>query len=429
MKLRAGTPNRAATLADIFAEVDELHLLEGVEARKAKPCTASEPVISNFLELVDFVAVHGHEPRADVPEEKLLAVRLNAYRTRPELRARVREYDSVGLLEGGEAGATAGAQPVEQGESQEAQAKPSPTSLEEIFQDDDLDLLDSVDTSIFQLSHVRAHKVKDTPDEIASRKPCEDFYRYEKLFHDLQKVLKTQAVMQLRFSSEETVVVGNVFILRGMLCYIDSILKEDTSQAERDNPRLRVIFENGTETDLLKRSFIRALYKDPHGKFVDFGLNLFSKTSASITGKAQPTGYIYILTSETDAPALAKWKNAGLLVKIGYSAQDVHERIKNAANDPTYLEAPVKLRASIACYNLNPQKFENLVHAFLHKQRLNLKLIDQNGKPYHPEEWFTVDWQTALEVCQHIVDGSITQYRMDNTTGKMVRKTREDQAP
>lgn len=422
MKLRAGTPNRAATLGDILAEVDELHLLEGVEAKKAKPCTASEPVISNFLELVDFVAEHGHEPRAAVPEEKLLAVRLNAYRTRPELRAKVLEYDTVGLLGECEPGATATAQAEEQAKSQEAHAKPSPTSLEEIFQDDDLDLLGSVDTSIFQLAHVPAHKVKETPDEIASRKPCEDFFRYEKLFHDLQKVLKTQAVMQLRFSSEETVAVGNVFILRGMLCYIDSILKENTSQTERDNPRLRVIFENGTETDLLKRSFIRALYKDPHGKFVDFGLNLFSETSASITGKDQPTGYIYILTSETDATALAQWKNAGLLVKIGYSAQDVRERIKNAANDPTYLEAPVKLRASISCYNLNPQKFEKLVHAFLHHQRLNMKLIDQKGKPYHPEEWFTVDWQTALEVCQHIINGTITQYRMDNTTGKMVSK-------
>lgn len=345
---------------------------------------------------------------------------MNAYRTRPELRARVREYDPVGLLARGEAETTVEEQLVEQAESPEAQAKPSPTSLDEIFEDDDLELLGNVDTSIFQLAHVPAHKVKETPDEIASRKPCEDFYRYEKLFHDLQKVLKTQAVMQPRFSSEETVVVGNLFSLRGMLCYIDSILKEDTSHAERDNPHLRVIFENGTETDLLTRSFIRALYKDPHGKYVDFGLNLFSKTSATITGKDQPTGYIYILTSETDAPALAKWKNAGLLVKIGYSVQDVRERTKNAANDPTYLEAPVKLRASIACYNLNPQKFEKLVHAFLHKQRLNLKLIDQKGKPYHPEEWFTVDWQTALEVCQHIVDGKITKYRIDDTTSKFI---------
>lgn len=69
MKLRSGAQNRAATLGDILAEADELHLLDGVEAKPAKPRTASEPEISNFLELVDFVAAHGHEPRATVPEE------------------------------------------------------------------------------------------------------------------------------------------------------------------------------------------------------------------------------------------------------------------------------------------------------------------------------------------------------------------------
>ena len=135
-----------------------------------------------------------------------------------------------------------------------------------------------------------------------------------------------------------------------------------------------------------------------------------------------PTGYIYILNSESSAPELSSLKQAGLLVKIGYSTQDVHERIKNAENEPTYLEAPVKLMASIACYNLNPQKFEHLIHAFLHKHRITMTLIGKNGNLYHPQEWFSVDWQTALEICQRIIDGSIVNYRMDDTTGKVVAK-------
>ncbi len=417
MKPRAASKTRAASLTAILAEDDELHLLDGVEARKTKPRVSSDPVVGKFLELLDFVAAHGHEPGNGTPDERLLAARLQTYRDRDDLRARVREYDTAGLLK------NTGSETRPPDDAKATPPAPvSPTSLDDIFQDDDLGLLDDMDTSVFQISHIPVRKERETPDEIASRKPCDDFFRYEKLFQDIQTALKTQAVMQSRFSREETVVAGNVFILRGMLCYIDSILREDTSQAERDNPRLRVIFENGTETDLLKRSLIRALYKDPHGKFVDFGLNLFSDTSVSITSKDRPTGYIYILTSETDSPELVAWKNAGLLVKIGYSTQDVRERIKNAINDPTYLEAPVNLRASIACYNLNPQKFEHLIHAFLHHQRLNMKLIDRNGVLYRPSEWFTVDWQTALDVCQHIVDGTITQYRMDNTTGKMVSK-------
>ena len=109
-------------------------------------------------------------------------------------------------------------------------------------------------------------------------------------------------------------------------------------------------------------------------------------------------------------------------MKIGYSTQTVQERIKYAEKSSTYLEAPVKVLAEIACYNLNSQKFEHLVHAFLHCQKLNMTFIDSKGKAYHPDEWFTVDCQTAVEVCQRIIDGTITRYRMDNTTGKMVKK-------
>ena len=421
MKLRTSTEKRVQSLDDILVADDELGLLADVAPQKSKKTSSNDPAVINFLELIDFVEAHGYEPSVEKAAEKMLAVRLKAYRTRSDLRAKVLKYDTVGLLaQTQEAGDIAPAASV-------VKVPPLPTqkkvvSLDDIFADDDLELLDDVDSSIFTINHIPVQKEKDIPDEIASRKPCEDFFRYEKLFHDIQQILKTDAVMQARFFREETVIIGSVFILRGMLCYIDSILKEDTSIAERDNPRLRVIFENGTETDLLKRSLIRALYKDPHGKYVDFGLNLFSNASVNITSRDRPTGYIYILSSETDSPALVKLKNAGLLVKIGYSTQEVHERIKNAVNEPTYLEAPVKVKASIACYNLNPQKFERLVHAFLYHQRLTMKLIGKNGKAYRPEEWFTVDWQTALEVCQHIVDGTITQYRMVNTSGKIVQK-------
>ena len=63
----------------------------------------------------------------------------------------------------------------------------------------------------------------------------------------------------------------------------------------------------------------------------------------------------------------------------GYSTQDIQERIKNAENERTYLEAPVRALASIACYNLDPQKFENLIHAFLYQQRVNITLTSKDG--------------------------------------------------
>ena len=132
-------------------------------------------------------------------------------------------------------------------------------------------------------------------------------------------------------------------------------------------------------------------------------------------------GCIYVLASETKAPELAELKRQGRLVKIGYSSQSVEERVKNAETDPTYLEAPVRILASIDCFNLNPQKVEHLIHAFLSRQRISMTLISSKGVPYRPMEWFSVDRDTAIAVAQHIVAGDIMQYRMDNTTGRLRR--------
>ena len=52
------------------------------------------------------------------------------------------------------------------------------------------------------------------------------------------------------------------------------------------------------------------------------------------------------------------------LFKIGYSKTDVEERIKNAEKEPTYLMAPVIIKGVWKCYNMNPQKFEHLLHTF-----------------------------------------------------------------
>ena len=41
------------------------------------------------------------------------------------------------------------------------------------------------------------------------------------------------------------------------------------------------------------------------------------------------------------------------------------------------------------------------------------------GKAYVPREWYNVDLETALEVARHIADGTIMEYRMDNTTNKI----------
>ncbi|MBO4793673.1 MAG: GIY-YIG nuclease family protein [Deltaproteobacteria bacterium] len=403
------------TLDDILNGDDEFGLLKDVAPAKPKAKPFSDPVIQNFLEIIAFVEANGREPSAENPSEKLLARRLYSYRINSQFAARVRQYDTYNLL------AEAPEQPVQEEPAKEREV----TSLEDIFANDKLGLLDDIDPSILQLKHVKAPQdtERDAPDEIAQRKPCADFYNYQRFFEDLQGLLKTNAVMVKSSIKESEVVPGHAFIVRGMICYVDTILKSGLSTTDgRDNPRLRVIFDNGTETNLLRYSLVKALSSDPHSKYIDMDLNMLSDGSVTITQKDRPTGFIYVLGTDSKAPELAPLRAAKKLVKIGYSTQPVEKRIANAEKTATYLFAPVRVLGIISCFNLNPHKFEQLIHAFLSDQRLNVTLKDASGQSYHPEEWFTVDAQTALEICRRILDGSIVYYRMDNVSGKIVRK-------
>ncbi len=415
------------SLDDILSDEDDLGLLAGVKAAPEKKSVFTDAKIKNFKELEEFYYKNGREPNAEYgAAEGLLATRLRAYRENAGLRESVKAYDTCGLLNV--------PQPKEESVNKEnavsvAESKEdrsaSATSLDDILdEDDDLNLLGDIDNSIYELKHIQEDqkpKTRAAAEEIADRKECPDFYRYGKMFEDMQRLFASKEVKPFRRVREENVVPGGMFILRGQLCYIESIVKSASDKSERDNPRMRVIFENGTESNLLKQTIVRALYKDKYSRFVDTGLTLFSNKSAQITSRDRVTGYIYILGSESKAPALQPYINAKMLVKIGYTTQSVYERIKNAENEATYLNAPVKVLATIECYNLNPQKFEDLIHAFLSQQRLALR-TGKDGQVSHPREWFTVDYKTAIEVCKLIVSGEITQYRMDDAQGRLVKK-------
>lgn len=387
-------------------------LLADVKPAKPKQKAASQ-VEQQFQEIEDFFERNKRLPElssSDVLEHQL-AARLKAYQARKDLKAAVKHLDRFGLLDPKEAVA-------KQTLSDDGKA---PNSFDEILFDNEGSLPDGVDLSILNLEHVKPHTAEDRnwSEEIASRKQCEDFFKFEKLFKDTQADIVNGKLRTERFKGETQIEVGDFFIVEGLLCLVDSILEYDKDETGKDNPRLRVIFDNGVESNLLKLSLARALYRDPHGRRIIPPPETVEKRFQGLTHHDKATGCVYVLASETKAPELADLKRQGRLVKIGYSTQSVEERTRHAAEDPTYLEAPVRILASIDCYNLNPQKVEHLIHAFLWNQRINMTLISSKGVKYKPSEWFAVDRDTAIAVAQHIVKGDITEYRMDNTTGRI----------
>ena len=62
--------------------------------------------------------------------------------------------------------------------------------------------------------------------------------------------------------------VGQFFILGGQLAYVAEVGEAIKAPNGQMDARLRVIYSNGTESSLLRRSLQRALYKDEAGRWV-----------------------------------------------------------------------------------------------------------------------------------------------------------------
>lgn len=394
------------------------------KATKSQKQSVSARALENFEKVMAFVEANGREPIKANLAERTLAIYLQSERTRPELKEQLLPYDRLGLLSG---------KPAETEQEKEISKPVEPVSksfasMEELLASAvSMGMMDDIEDDVLSMTHVKtyAEQKRNSADEIAVRTRCEDFANYEKLFVDMQRKLDGGKVQTTRTISEN-VEVGRFFILRGMLCYVEKVVEESKADSQRFNQRMRVIFQNATEIEILQRSFARALQKDKGGKAIipestDFELN--EKGAKYITKDDKAKGWIYILATESTSPALAQYKNTGKLVKIGYTTQTVEERIANAEKEATYLNAPVKLLAKYECFNMNVHQFEGLIHAFLHGVRLNMTVMSKaTGRKHKAKEWFRIDVQTAMKVCEHIIQGDIHKYRMDNVNAILVER-------
>lgn len=394
------------TLDEIFNKPDEFGLL----AVKAKSSSSPKSIeASKFEEINQFIDKSHRLPTIDSDNimEKQLAHRLEGFK-KSNVAQSIRDLDRHSIL------------PLITNAEIKAES-PTPkkevTSIADILSSDSLGLLNTPDLGIFDLKHVPAIP-KEMPDEIAERKRCDDFYKFQAIFRQAHERLDNKQVEIIPFKQGSQINEGDLFILRGMLCFVDEI-GEFNSAGEPYNPRLRVIFENGTESNLLLRSLAAALYKDEHGRRLLASAADVEKKLNNITHKDKRAGVVYIVRTLSENPVLKAIPN---LYKIGYTELTVEDRTRNAERDTAFLESPIKIVASIECFNMNPQKFESLIHAFLSSQRLVMELTGRNGKKYHPQEWFSVPLDTAREVIRRIIDGTIIQYRIDNTTGQIIQK-------
>lgn len=418
------------SLDDIFNGPDEFGLLN-VKAKNVSGGASLE--VSKFEELNAFIDKEGRYPSANGElTEKLLARRQQSYIENTGMYAVLSSYDRHSLLTADAPATHSTNEPftldaiesgddskVESCEAEQSTQAEEVTSLDDIFSSDIFAQMDQGDQSLFDITHVPLVTERDKPDFVARQTHCVDFYKFESVFKDIHAKLKAGDLKHARFQQESQVREGDAFIVEGVVCLIDKVGEYRENGEGRYDPRLRVIFENGTESNLLLRSLGKRLHSDATGRRIIQDADSVVDAFNNVSHTDKRAGQIYFVTTKSDNPVLRAVPN---LIKIGYTEQTVEERTKNAERDTAFLEAQVKILASMECYNLNPNKFESLIHGFLYAQRLKMTLVGKDGKAYHPNEWFSVSLEDAMEVANRIIDGSIMKYRMNNTTGRLMLK-------
>jgi hypothetical protein len=114
------------------------------------------------------------------------------------------------------------------------------------------------------LRHVRTSAEKRAAEEVADRKPCEDFETFRPLFERVQAEVKTgMRQSQPIEAGRRAIEAGDFFVLDGLTLYVAEVGEPLKTTAGEVDRRLRLIFSNGTESNLLLRSLQRAFYNDP----------------------------------------------------------------------------------------------------------------------------------------------------------------------
>jgi hypothetical protein len=406
-------------LDEIFNN-DPLGLLN-IKPKKSNTRTADERLLASFQEINDFIENYRKEPEpnpSNISEYQLYS-RLKSLREDAQKVEQLKPYDIHNLLP-----------EIEISQVNEPNAeynKPKEiSSLDDILGDDSLDILGGDDAGLFDFKHTPKDYERAQADFVARRKPCKDFDKYEQLLKDVQKDL-AEGKRKLIDFKQDNLQEKAFYVHNGVLFYLQEIkishkehYKEDGTRVREDG-RTRCIFENGTESNMLKRSVEKILYAN--GRVVTENIDKvnegFIESFSTITEEDEEAGYIYVLKSKSTDERISSIQD---LYKVGYSKTDVEERIKNSEKEPTYLMAPVRIKGAWKCFNMNPQKLEQLLHNFFGNSCLEIDVFDEKGKRHTPREWFIAPFEVIEQAIELIINGKIVDYKYDNENFTIIGK-------
>jgi hypothetical protein len=370
---------------------DEDGLLNTPE--KAPKLTSSNRLKRSFLEIVEFYREHRREPRSDTREiaERKLGARLDGILANEDKIAALKHLDEFGLLSEPEA----------------------PATLDDLLAGDDFGLLDD-GSGLLDTSDLPARARRVDPDEVAQRVKSLDFDAFEPLLRQKHEELRAGISKLVSFGAaggQRAIKEGSFFVLSGVMLFVAEISEPQAAPGVRTRykPRTRTIFENGTESNLYRRSLAGQLYEND-------GLAVVPAEFEELLADDEATGYVYVLRSLSDDPQIQEVPD---LHKIGFSRGPVEKRIAHAESEPTYLMAPVEIVASYRTYNLKTSALENLLHRVFSERRLRLRQVGKDGRVYEPSEWYSVPLQVVNQAVDLITSGDIVDYEYDAEARKL----------
>lgn len=250
--------------------------------QKPQKATSSDRLERAFLEVVEFHREYGRIPSSTTREiaERKLGARLDGILANEEKVAALKHLDEFGLLREPE----------------------PPASIDDLLDVDDLDLLGD-ETGILDVSDLPARKSPAEDFDVAKRKKATDFASFEHLFKAKHAELADGTFKLIPFPGVHTIVEGSFFVLNGVMLFVAEIGETQhkvIGGKQEQKQRLRVIFENGTESSLYRQSLSIRLHEQD-------GLALArSAHELSEVGDAdKESGHIYVLRSLSEDPQIA----------------------------------------------------------------------------------------------------------------------------
>jgi hypothetical protein len=392
--------NKDKILDDIFSN-DPLGLLN-VKQKSTNVKSADERLSSSFEEINDFISKNEREPQpnpSNISEYQLYS-RLKSLREDEDKMLALEPQDTYGLLN------------VEIKEI---------NSIDDIFNDDILGMFDDGEAqSLFEFKHTPREIARAEADFVARRKPCKNFKDYEEKFKSIQADLASGKSKLVKFN-ESQLNQGNFFVHKGIVLYLEKVIDLEVDKFGKPDGRTKIIFENGTESSMKLRSLGKNLFINGKGitQSLDNEVEEFIENFNNITEVDKEAGFIYVLSSKSTDPKISAIEN---LFKIGYSNTPVVNRIKNAVKEPTYLMAPVHIEAEYKTYNMNTQKFEQLLHNFFGASCLNIDVFDERGRRHMPQEWFIAPLHVIDRAIEMIITEEIVHYKYDKELELIVLK-------